>query len=287
MVDLFLSGRERSELFSSSEDSDDEDIPPAKRNFVPTEETLKFWDSVPLKPLKNEKRKAAINKFPIPSCDPAHPPKLDESVSSLVPKSAKTYDSFLSKLQRFTLDAAGPLLWMLNERSEGRDVDVEAAVRASLALLGNASAHFSVERRRAILKHLNKDLKPLADADFPKKGPYLFGDDIGKQTKKMADNVSALKGLQSRKTSNPSCFSGSSNSNRKTNTFKSQSRHGSWGTNSRRSVFGRLDSLPSRVHKPFKQQQKEQSKQDPIRTLPHARICVSQAHLYRKFRLVA
>lgn len=62
----FLSGTERRELFSSEEDSDGEE------------------GSSP-KPLKNERRKATMAKFPIPSCDPAHPPKLDESIICLVP----------------------------------------------------------------------------------------------------------------------------------------------------------------------------------------------------------
>ena len=88
---------------SSGEESNDDndregDEPPAKRKFVPTSET-RFLESVLLKPLKNDRRKGTINKYPIPACDPAHPPKLDESVSCLVPKSAKSFDNFLSKLQ--------------------------------------------------------------------------------------------------------------------------------------------------------------------------------------------
>ena len=66
------------------------------------------------KPLKNECRRAIINKLPMPAIDPAHPPKLDEAVSSLVPKSARSHDKFLSKLQRYTLDAMGPLICMLD-----------------------------------------------------------------------------------------------------------------------------------------------------------------------------
>ena len=43
------------------------------------------------------------------------------------------------------------------------------------------------------MKHLNKDLKPLAEAEFPKRGAYLFGDDFGKRAKSTSVNVSALK----------------------------------------------------------------------------------------------
>ena len=74
-------------------------------------------------------------------------------------------------------------------------MDIDGEVQANLSLLGNASSHFSVEHRRAVIKHLNKDLRPLADAEFPNRGPQLFGDDFGKRE----NNVSALKGLQVKK----------------------------------------------------------------------------------------
>lgn len=258
-VNPFISEEERGELLSSEESSDEEEVQPAaKRKFVPTEEVKKFLDAVSLKPLKNEKRKTTMNRYPVPACDPAHPPVLDESVASLVPKSAKTYDSFLSKLQRFTLDAMGPLTWLLDEKEQGREVDVDSAVRASLTLLGNASAHFSVERRRSMLKHLNKDLKPLAEAEFPNRGAHLFGEDIGKRAKKMAENVSALKGLQTKR----GRFSGGGDFNRRFSASKSQSRRPNWGVTpaTRKSVFRRLDTVPrsQQYQKPNKQ--KDQNK---------------------------
>ena len=265
-IDPFISGRERRELLSSSDESDEgeeERQPPAKRSFTPTEETRKFLRSVALKPLKNEKRKDTMNKYPIPACDPIHPPKLDESVSCLVPKTAKTYDSFLSKLQRFALDAAGPLVWMLNERSQGREVDVDLVCKSTLALLGNASAHFNVERRRSLLKHLNKDLRPLAEAEFPERGAYLFGDDFGKRAKKMSDNVSALKGLTKKNTDYNHRFSGSGDPNRRFNLPKPQGRRPNWGVTPpiRRSVFGRLDPAPKIFHK-FRKPSKQQREQN-------------------------
>ena len=64
----------------------EQDEPLAKRRCVPTKDTVKFLRSVVEKPLKNEKRKALANKFPLPSCDPAHPPKLGESIFCLIPK---------------------------------------------------------------------------------------------------------------------------------------------------------------------------------------------------------
>ena len=53
--------------------------------YAPSEETVKFLKALVDKPL-NEKHKAKANKFALLSCDPAHPPKLDDSVTCLVPK---------------------------------------------------------------------------------------------------------------------------------------------------------------------------------------------------------
>ena len=252
---------------SSGEESNDDndregDEPPAKSIFVPTLETRRFLESVSLKPLKNDRRKGTINKYSIPAFDPTHPPKLDESVSCLVPKSAKIFDNFLSKLQRFTLDAMGPLAWFLNEKEQGKEVDIDGAVRASISLLGNALSHFN--RRRAVIKHLNKDHRPLADADFPNRGPQLFGDDFGKRAKAMADNVSALKGLQAKK--NYGRFSGSGGFNGRFNLSKPQSRHAVWGVTpasaNRKSVFGRLDTAPKSFTFPRRNKQQHQKDQN-------------------------
>lgn len=58
-----------------------------------------------------------------------------------------------------------------------READVDGAIKSSLTLLGNAASHFNVG---SLLKHLNKDLKPLAEADLTDRGSHLFGDNIGK-----------------------------------------------------------------------------------------------------------
>lgn len=70
------------------------------------------------KPLKNEKN---TNILPL---DIVHTPKLDESIACIVPKSTKTYDRYLIKLQQFVLDDMGPLLWVRNysERNEQREM---------------------------------------------------------------------------------------------------------------------------------------------------------------------
>ena len=146
-VNPFISEKERRELLSGedsgSETNEDEDIklaePPAKK-FAPSKETLKLLSSASSRPMKNEARKV-IGKLPISACDMAHPPKLNESVSWLIPKSARSHDKYLSKLQRFTTDAMGPIAWLWDKMQQG-SVDVNttrSAIHSSL-LMGNASA---------------------------------------------------------------------------------------------------------------------------------------------------
>ena len=115
------------------------------------------------------------------------------------------------------------------------DGSIRNAIHSSISLLGNASAHFNVERRKAIMKHLNADIKHLAEAEFPDRGQYLFGEDFGKRAKAAAEDVRALKGIQSKKSNH---FSGSGGSNRS----MPQSRRQKWGITSwpQKSVFNRL-----------------------------------------------
>ena len=47
------------------------------------------------------------------------PPKLDKSIVCLIPKTARSYDWFLSKLQQFSMDAMGPLIY-LQEQMEAQ-----------------------------------------------------------------------------------------------------------------------------------------------------------------------
>ena len=45
-------------------------------------------------------------------------------------------------------------------------------VEESKALLGNATAHFTVEHRKSVMKHMNKDPCPLCEGKFPKHGSH-------------------------------------------------------------------------------------------------------------------
>ena len=103
-INPFLPEGEREELLESKEDLlEDEDIgpPPAKKRHVPGESTTSLLRVTTEKPLKNDKRNSILARYPVPSCDPAHPPKLDDSVLCVIPQQARTYDRYLSKMQQF------------------------------------------------------------------------------------------------------------------------------------------------------------------------------------------
>ena len=93
-------------------------------------------------------------------------------------------------------------MFIQDRLSKGEPIDqatLKAAVKSGVSLLGNATAHFSTERRKCVMKHLNSDLKPLAEGQFPDRGAYLFGDSFGARAKAAADSVKALNGIQPRK----------------------------------------------------------------------------------------
>ena len=173
----FISDSERGGLLSSgdsegSEDEEDGTPPPAKRCKLDKDMSV-FLKGATEKPLEHEKRKKLIGRFPLPASDAAHPPKLDKDISALIPKSASTYDRLLLKVQQFNMDALGPLLHVLHRAKKGKCTakDLVAPLETAIKL---TAAHLSVERRRALMKHLNSDLKSLADGYFSDRGPLLF-----------------------------------------------------------------------------------------------------------------
>ena len=154
-------------------------------------------ECVSSKLLKNTKCRLLLDQFPLPAeCDSVYPPKLDESLNLVIPESAKRYDRQLSRLQQFSMDALGAVAWLHDVLSKEEQVDrtqVVAAVQTALTLLGNAVARISLERRKVLMKHLNKDLRPLAGGCCPKRGQWLFGEDFGVKAKNVGDNLKSLK----------------------------------------------------------------------------------------------
>ena len=87
------------------------------------------------------------------------------------------------------LDTVAPLVHILEEAQRGT-LTVKTATEAAgtaLALLGNASAHMTCDRRKRVLRDLNKDLLPLAEDEEAFKGasPLLFGDSFKRKMKEL------------------------------------------------------------------------------------------------------
>jgi len=188
------------------------------------------------------------------ACDAGHPLKLNDAMELLLPQRTKSFDTYLSKLQQFTMDAMAPIAWLREQMLQG-EVDEESATKAldtALELLGNASAHFIVERRKEVIKHLNSDLKYLDVKEFPQGGSSLYGEDFRNKAKAAVDNIRALKGIQS----NKNHFFGYGGSKRRTKST-SQSHQPNWGITQvpNKSVFHRLGKTQctKQGNKPFKQ----------------------------------
>ena len=111
-------------------------------------------------------------------------------------------DRALSRFQRFTLDAAAPIIGILDQLASGESVDhdvLQPGLSNALKLLGNTYAHFSVERRQNVLKSLKFDLFHLVFEDFSDEAaPNFFGFGFAKVAKERSDAMSALQQAKSK-----------------------------------------------------------------------------------------
>ena len=232
--------------------------PELKKRLTPSVKIQSWLESTKL--LKNDHRKSVLGKHPIQL---AIKPKLDEAVAALVPKTAKSQHKLLNRLQN-TLDAMGPTIWLLDQVDKGKVIDPKAgkgAIKGSISLLSNASAHFNLERRKALMKHLNRDLQPLAEGEFPDRGVYLFGEDSSKQTKSRSDNIKALKGVQPKR---QGLFSGSGGPNRPSLRVAAQFGAISWQPAGQCSRDWTLPQCP----KTTTQQKNRQPSKEPSKIMP-------------------
>ena len=124
-------------------------------------------------------------------------PKLDKIMKQNLSSQTKTKDRQLSKTQALVLDAVGPLAYILE--AAGQDnftmADAVDAVQTALKLLGNASCHLAMERRRNVLTDLNPNLKDMAEEDklFRDVAPNLFGEGFSKKAKERDKELKVLK----------------------------------------------------------------------------------------------
>ena len=93
----------------------------------------------------------------------------------------KNQDTELSKIQALTLDAVGPLTYLIEVSSaEGAESipvkEVMEVLRTALTLLGSASVHISSLRRKKILAELNPDVQDLTEKDNLKMQPLCYSE---------------------------------------------------------------------------------------------------------------
>ena len=94
------------------------------------------------------------------------------------------------------MDAVAPLVHVVEEANKvtlSTEQAAEAA-KAAIALLGNASAHMSRERRRKVIMGLNKRVHPLADEEdiFEEAAPLLLGKVFESKMKSHLENLKFL-----------------------------------------------------------------------------------------------
>ena len=147
--------------------------------------------------LKPEKKKEIKRKQPIPDTPYTKVPKLDPTIQSRMTPAAKTADKGLSGLQGLVLDAAVPLVNMLESARAGtlNTKDAAESAQQALKLIGNASAHISTERRQRASQCLNRELSTLVqdESTFDDAAPFLFRSSFHQ---KMKYHMEALRNLR-------------------------------------------------------------------------------------------
>ncbi len=159
-----------------------EDTEPPAALVDVSENTASLLKSAFGKPVPNQERQSLRKPFPAPRVDQTKCPKLDRGNIS---KETKDRDNMLAKAQTLFLDAVSNLLESALESANSGNLTPEASANAALALLGNASANLSKERRKLVVKDLNKDASSLAENDdlFKEAAPMLFGEGFEQKLK--------------------------------------------------------------------------------------------------------
>lgn len=166
-----------------------------RQSFTSGQNTVRLLNAVTAKPLANNQRRAL---YPHPACDAAHTPKLDNDMSQIIPEAARKRDRAISRTQQFYMDSLSPLVVLYDQLDRGNALsveDIKAHIKVAISLIGNATAHVNTERRKAVMANMNEHVCPMAQGEFPDRGPALFGRDFANKAKAMADNIRALKAV--------------------------------------------------------------------------------------------
>ena len=200
------------ELFPNCDDlSDGESCPVAEPASKQVDEATSdlLSDCYVSRPLANQARREILAKYHLPAMNNLKTPKLDASMARLGSKGeVQARGRVLSKFQRLTLDVAAPIISIVDKLATGEPKVMTTSMIPpdALRLLGNVHAHYNVERRQSVLKHLNPDLQHLASEDhFDSAAPSRLDPDFAKTAKESAEAMSALREARP-KSSGPQLF---------------------------------------------------------------------------------
>ena len=90
---------------------------------------------------------------------------LDPVMATQCSKGTKTNDKVLAPLQALTLDAVGPLIYILKLNSDKSEIDADKigyVVESAITLIRNASSYMSILQRQKVLEEYNKELLSFA-----------------------------------------------------------------------------------------------------------------------------
>ena len=164
--------------------------------FKVSEKTEKFLTHAFTSASPNTTRRQWRDKFGAPHTNATACPNLDKIIKARLSPAAKSRDRQLAKQQALSLDAVGPISFILEEAAKGQ-LNQKSAIEAAqtaLKLLGNASMHASRERRKNALQSMNPRLADMAedDAVYRTAAPSLFGDGFCKRAKERDEELRCL-----------------------------------------------------------------------------------------------
>ena len=135
-------------------------------------------------------------KLGTPDCRWIKLPELDSFIASTIPKEVMRNDNTFQKTQRLWFEVSSVLAAIVDRSDADKILDGEIiqGIRSAQLLLGNASKQHSLQQRKAILQHLNPQLKSMVqDADFAEAPPYLFGTNFGELTKERLEAAALIQ----------------------------------------------------------------------------------------------
>ena len=194
--------------WDDNEDDDDAADHKGIKLFKVTEKTEKFLTIAFTSASPNTTRRQWRDKFGAPHTNPTACPNLDEIIKARLSPAAKSRDRQLAKQQALSLDAVGPISFILEEAAKGQ-LNQKSAIEAAqtaLKLLSNVSMHASRERRKNALQNMNPRLADMAedDATYRTEAPSLFGNGFCKRAKERDEEVRCLNMATGRSSADPS-----------------------------------------------------------------------------------